>query len=452
MTGPKAILPASVTVDRFSPKQLVLQNWWTTEKLRWHKYILAVGAIRTGKSLGLSIGYTSWVMETFRGSKTNHIVAAQTKGALEQNVLPYLAYGLKLLGYRATYNQSKGLLTAADQVFRCLGAPHERSQDVLQGFTAASTFLDEAALLPKNFVDQAIGRCIMEPRARHWLNCNPGAPSNFIKKEFVDQAINALEVRFRLEDNPGLPESEILAIKRKYPSGVFRKRYVDGLWALAEGLVYSTFDEDVHVVDMDRIVKQRLADKPNRQPFRYYAVGCDYAGGDDALVFTLYGYDHHDHRKTSFYCLREFYFRPDPENGIKRKTHSDMADEMVKFLAGIRPRFIAVDPGGGGTAFITELQRRGLPAKAAAKGPDSILAGIEFVSDLHTQNQIYYDKRRCPNMIREKLAYSWDDKKLTPVPIGGDDHCLDAERYFFSTGFGSNKRAAIVGASGTAVA
>jgi PBSX family phage terminase large subunit len=446
------LAPASVVADYFSPKQLLLQNWWSIEKLRWHKYIIAVGAIRTGKSLGLSIGYPAWVMDTFRGEKKNHIVAAQTKGALEQNVLPYLAYGLGLLGYQAAYNSSKGLLTAGDQTFRCLGAPHERSQDVLQGFTAASTFLDEAALLPKNFVDQAIGRCATEARSKHWMNCNPGAPTNFIKKEYVDADINALEIRFKMEDNPGLPESEILALKRKYPSGVFRKRYIDGLWALAEGLVYSTFDEDAHVIDMDKVIKQRLKDNPNRQPFRYYAVGCDYAGGDDALVFTLWGFDSLDHRKTSFYCLREYYFVPDPENGVKRKTHTEMADEMVKFLAGIRPRFIAVDPGGGGTAFITELKRRRLPAKAADKGPDSLLARIEFVSDLHTQNQIYYCNKRCPNLIREKLIYSWDEKKLKPTPIDADNHALDAEGYVFTTGFGANKRSAtIVGASGASV-
>ena len=31
--------------------------------------------------------------------------------------------------------------------------------------------------------------------------------------------------------------------------GVFFKRYIQGLWCVAEGLVYSMFDEDKHVKD-----------------------------------------------------------------------------------------------------------------------------------------------------------------------------------------------------------
>lgn len=32
-------------------------------------------------------------------------------------------------------------------------------------------------------------------------------------------------------------------------TGVFFKRYIEGLWCIAEGIIYTMFDKDIHVVD-----------------------------------------------------------------------------------------------------------------------------------------------------------------------------------------------------------
>ncbi len=51
-----------------------------------------------------------------------------------------------------------------------------------------------------------------------------------------------------MDDNLSLSEK----IKERYRSmyvGVFFKRYILGLWCVAEGLVYSMFDEEKHVTD-----------------------------------------------------------------------------------------------------------------------------------------------------------------------------------------------------------
>lgn len=63
------------------------------------------------------------------------------------------------------------------------------------------------------------------------------------KDNFMD-ALNSTA----MDDNLSLSEK----IKERYRSmyvGVFFKRYILGLWCVAEGLVYSMFDEEKHVTD-----------------------------------------------------------------------------------------------------------------------------------------------------------------------------------------------------------
>lgn len=58
--------------------------------------------------------------------------------------------------------------------------------------------------------------------------------------------IDGYNLHFTMDDNLSLSE----AIKKRYRSmyvGVFFKRYILGLWCVAEGLVYQMFDEEKHV-------------------------------------------------------------------------------------------------------------------------------------------------------------------------------------------------------------
>lgn len=48
-----------------------------------------------------------------------------------------------------------------------------------------------------------------------------------------------------MDDNLSLSE-EIKARYRSMYTGVFFKRYIMGLWAMAEGVIYDMFDPDKH--------------------------------------------------------------------------------------------------------------------------------------------------------------------------------------------------------------
>lgn len=59
---------------------------------------------------------------------------------------------------------------------------------------------------------------------------------------------NILYAHFVMDDNLSLSEK----IKERYRNtyrGVFYKRYILGLWAMAEGVIYDMFDNEKHVED-----------------------------------------------------------------------------------------------------------------------------------------------------------------------------------------------------------
>ena len=90
-------------------------------------------------------------------------------------------------------------------ILKCSGRLTEASFSLIQGRTLGGVLLDEVALMPKSFVQQAIARC-SEEGARLWFSCNPDTPQHWFYKEWIQRAEerNALHIRFSLEDNPSL--------------------------------------------------------------------------------------------------------------------------------------------------------------------------------------------------------------------------------------------------------
>ena len=117
----------------------------------------------------------------------------------------------------------------------------ESSAALIQGRTLAGVLLDEVALMPESFVNQALARCSVAG-ARLWFSCNPDNPNHWFYKEWIQrrEAHNALYLHFSMDDNPSLPEETKARYHSMY-SGVFYERYVLGQWVLAEGLIYPMF-------------------------------------------------------------------------------------------------------------------------------------------------------------------------------------------------------------------
>lgn len=80
---------------------------------------------------------------------------------------------------------------------------------------------------------------------------------------------------------------------------------------------------------------------------------------------------------------------------------------------------------------IDEIKFYGINIQPAEKGQGSILQGIQFVQD-----QKISVTRRSQNIIREYGVYLWKVDRndvIINVPEGGNDHCMDALRYAFTS-------------------
>jgi len=408
-----------------SERQLMLFNWWQPDSpVKDADGIIADGAIRSGKTVAMALSFVMWAMSTF--NEQNFIMAGKTVKSFERNVLTPLKAILPGRGYSFTWRASDNLLRVCrgskTNDFYIFGGKDEASQSLVQGMTAAGAYFDEVALMPESFVNQATGRCSIE-ESKLWFNCNPESPLHWFKVGWIDKAKekNLLFLHFTMDDNTSLSE----AIKERYRnmySGVFYLRFIKGLWAVAEGLIYSMFNES-HLYDDDTRPMAML-----NTSTRY--IGVDY-GTTNPCVFLDIRDDGRD-----IWVENEWRWDSKSDEAQRlptpNKTDSEYADAMQEFMTDdpALQCMIIVDPSA--KSFITELRQRGFYVR---EGDNDVLDGIRVVSSLFTQNKLHIH-RRCEGLIRELRSYVWDAKAAErgeEKPVKMQDHGCDGLRYFTNT-------------------
>lgn len=399
----------------FSKKQRMVLNWWCdTSPVKDMDGIIADGAIRSGKTVSMSLSFVFWAMTSY--NRQNFAMCGKTIGSFRRNVLFWLKLMLKSRGYTVVDHRADNLVIISKgditNNFYIFGGKDESSQDLIQGITLAGVFFDEVALMPESFVNQATGRCSVEG-SKYWFNCNPDGPYHWFKVNWIDKVSEKklLYLHFTMDDNLSLSEK----IKERYRSmysGVFFKRYILGLWCMAEGMIYDMFDAARHVVkNPENLVKAN------------YYVSCDY-GTQNATVFLLWCKD----TEGKWICIREYYYSGREE--ASQKTDTEYADDLKEWLGGIKPVKIIVDPAAA--SFIAELKKRGYSVK---KAKNDVLDGIRYVASLLNQDQIAVEEG-CINTRKEFASYVWDEKaseRGEDKPVKQFDHCMDALRYFCYT-------------------
>ena len=89
----------------FSKKQRQVMNWWMDNTpVHACNGIIADGAIRSGKTVSMSLGFIFWAMETFE--EQNFIMAGKTISSFKRNVLQNLKLMLTSRGYRWVHHLS----------------------------------------------------------------------------------------------------------------------------------------------------------------------------------------------------------------------------------------------------------------------------------------------------------------------------------------------------------
>lgn len=402
-------------IKQFSPKQTLAVKWWNSPKYKNYDAIICDGAVRSGKTLSMSIGFVSWSMTNFKNG--SFAFCGKTITSLRRNVITPLVNVLGTLGFTCIEKISKNYidirLCGISNRYYMFGGKDEASASLIQGMTLCGVFFDEVALMPRSFVEQALARCSVS-NSRMWFNCNPENPYHWFYLEWIKKAEekNALYLHFTMNDNPSLSDDIRLRYERLY-SGVFYDRFILGKWTVSSGLVYPMIDRNIHFFDTP----------PDN--FEKFVISCDY-GTVNPSSFGLWGIS-----DGIWYRISEYYYDSRRE-GISRTDEEHYL--ALESLAGDRCiDFIVVDPSAA--SFIECIRRHS--RFNVRKADNDVISGIRRVSDAIKLGKILFSSS-CKDTAREFALYRWNDNSGFDVPIKENDHAMDDIRYFVSSVLNEN--------------
>ena len=232
------------------------------------------------------------------------------------------------------------------------------------------------------------------------ITFNPWNERHWLKKRFFDKpnkdtfaiTTNYLCNEFLDENDLRLFES----MKERNP----RRYQVAGLgfWGIIDGLIFENWEEKEFT----------LSDIKQCKTF----CGMDFGYTNDPTAFLIGFIDTH---KKEIWIWDELY--------KKALVNREIASEIESM--GYKKEVITCDSAE--PKSIEELKQLGLRVKAARKGKDSIMNGIQFIQDYRI-----HIHPRCTNFLTEISNYSWEkDKfgKAINVPEDSFNHLMDAFRY-----------------------
>lgn len=392
--------------QKLSPRQNLALTWWNRPGFEGYDGIICDGSIRSGKTVAMTVGFVMWAMRSFEGQ--NFAVCGKTIESLRRNVTSNLSNWLAgVFSFKEHRSENKIVVTAAGRTntFYLFGGKDESSAALIQGITLAGILLDEVALMPRSFVEQAVARCSVTG-SKLWFNCNPEGPSHWFYLNWVCEAkkLNMLRLHFTMDDNLSL-SPEVKARYESLYSGVFYDRFIRGLWVVAEGLIYTMFNKDFHVVPS------------TPRPYEKYYLSCDY-GTINPTSIGLWGL-----AAGKWYRVREYYF--DSRKEGRQRTDEEHYTALEALAGDLHISAVIVDPSAA--SFIEVIRRHG--RYRVEKASNSVMDGIRDVATRLQCGDIFFCDC-CTDCIREFGLYRWDEKATADRPIKENDHSMDDVRYF----------------------
>lgn len=361
------------------------------------------GSVRSGKTISSLVAWVYFVKQAPPGEM---LMVGKTERTLKRNILDLLEQIVGIKNFK--YNRGLGEVHLLGRRIYVAGANDERSEGKIRGMTLAGAYCDELSLYPESFFTMLLSRLSIGG-ARLLGTTNPDSPYHWLKAQYLDRAgeLSLKHWQFTLDDNLTLDPAYVESLKKEY-AGLWYKRFILGLWVLAEGAVYDMWDEDKYV-------------RPAPQDLKRFIVAVDY-GTSNPCTFGLYGWN--DNLNPVVYLTREYWY--DARATGRQKTDAEYADDFKTWLGDIRPEAIYVDPSAA--SFIAELRKRGYRIRDAA---NEVIDGIRFVASMLTQERFFIDPS-CKNTIKEFSAYVWDPKvqlRGEDKPLKQNDHAMDRNRY-----------------------
>lgn len=237
------------------------------------------------------------------------------------------------------------------------------------------------------------------------LSFNPIIKEHWIYKEFFgnwDDTKNfyrddqLLILKTTYKDNLFLEEDDIYDLEHE-KDRYYYEVYTLGNWGVLGKVIFKNW----HTED--------LSDRIPSFDNIYNGLDFGFAEDPNALVRC-----HLDTKRKKLYVFEEM---------VRGGMHDDELAEELKGRIGTQ--YITCDSAE--PKSIDDLCRRGIRAKGAIKGADSINFGIRFLQGYEIIVDI-----RCQTLKNELQTYHWQEDKYGNAmkkPVDRDNHCIDALRY-----------------------
>ena len=221
-----------------------MQPIWTKKQAQFiregnHRWNFKGGATRSGKTyMDFRIVIPTRIRER-AGKEGLTVILGVTKATIERNVLEPMRtlYGDELVAYISSDNT---VMLFGEKCY-ALGAEKLSQVSKLRGSSIKYCYGDEVA----DWSPDVFG--LLKSRLDKDYSCfdgtyNPQGPTHWLK-EFLDSDADIFSQVYTIDDNPFLPPAFVENLKREYQGTVLYDRYILGMWAAAEGALFTTYPE-----------------------------------------------------------------------------------------------------------------------------------------------------------------------------------------------------------------
>lgn len=430
---------------------------------RQWKVTVYEGSVRSAKTITSIVDWIAYVRSAPPGLLA---IVGKTERTAYNNIISPM---IQMLGRkRVKYNRGTGELTMFGRTILVIGANDERASDKIRGVTLAGAYVDEITIIPESFWSMLLSR-LSVPGSRLIGTTNPDGPSHWLKKDYLERAavhmtgsgatveefpegwsssydivhlgqvnpdqpggrMDLCRLTFVLDDNPTLDADYRRFVRSTYV-GLWFKRFILGLWVLAEGAIYDMLNLDKggrHRVtwdDLPLLTQFWLGvDYGDLNPFHAVLIAL---GVDDCLYVV--GEWRYDGRAAQRQMEQTEY-----EAALREwLTQGAGIPDDVPIKGDCWPQRVAVDPSAAG--FRNVMRNRGWSGLTTTDDKiNPVRDGIRNVASLlggSGRARLKFVEGAAPVLEDECQGYVWDDKKAETgedVPVKQNDHGPDALRY-----------------------
>lgn len=291
----------------------------------------------------------------------------------------------------------------------------ERKINLRRGLNVNWAWIDEAAYLPRYAFEVIKGRlrqgtdqrCLVTttPKGYNWIYDVFIRDAELVEDGIAYKRGRAAVFGVATDTNPFLPQDYIRDLKESY-TGEFLKQEFYAQFVKFQGLIYSEFEYDVHVVSRD--VLEVMVETVGVKRWLY---GYDSGFTNPRVMLKIAQLN-----DGTYIVVREFY---------RARARLSSSIPVFRELMGADQGVVFADPSAKGE--IEELKHNEFVVRGAF---NDVSMGIQRVKGLLDKRELLVSEE-CVMTIAEFNSYRWDEDR--DKPIKEMDHAMDAVRYGVAT-------------------